>query len=81
MNDQQPAGMNLGFAIEALKQGSRVTRTAWNGNGMSLAIPDEDLPEDWQGNAQLIALYTPSGFSPWNPAQVDLLAEDWQVVA
>lgn len=81
MTDQQPAGMNLGFAIQELECGHRVARAAWNGNGMWLAIPGEDLPVDWQGNAQFIALYiSPGAFSAWNPAQVDLLAKDWQVV-
>lgn len=30
--------MNFGQAIEAMKQGKRVTRTGWNGKGMSVAL-------------------------------------------
>jgi len=37
--------MNFGQAIEALKQGKKVTRTGWNGKGMFLYyVPAAEYP-------------------------------------
>lgn len=37
--------MNFGQAIEALKQGKRVTRAGWNGKGMFLYLtPGSEVP-------------------------------------
>jgi len=37
--------MNFGQAIEALKQGKRITRTGWNGKGMYLfLLPAATVP-------------------------------------
>jgi len=75
--------MNFGQAIEALKDGKKVAREGWNGAGMHLEaqFPDErskmthpylfmTIPECKEGTRRL----------PWQPAQVDLFAEDWQIV-
>lgn len=68
--------MNFGEALEALKQGQRVTRTGWNGAGMWIALqtPDE--------NSKMRRPYlymSPVGgdLVPWLASQTDLLAEDW----
>ena len=40
--------MNFGEAIEALKQGKKVTRKGWNGKGMFLWLKPETLiKEEW----------------------------------
>lgn len=75
--------LTFGLAIEALKRGEKVARAGWNGKGMHLEIqnPDErskmthpylfmTIPECKEGTRRL----------PWQPAQVDLFAEDWQIV-
>ena len=74
--------MNFGQAIEALKSGMKLARKGWNGKGMYLQaqIPDEHskmthpylymtIPECEEGTRRL----------PWQPAQVDMFAEDWYV--
>jgi len=76
-------GMTFGLAIEALKQGKKVARAGWNGNGMYLEaqFPDErskmthlylfmTIPECKEGTRRI----------PWQPAQVDLFGEDWSIV-
>jgi len=75
--------MTFGEAIECLKQGRRVARRGWNGNGMWLECqsPDEhskmthpylfmNIPECEEGMRRL----------PWQPAQVDIFANDWIIV-
>lgn len=75
--------MNFGQAIEAIKEGKKAVRKGWNGNGMSLEaqFPDANskmthpylfmnIPECEEGDRRL----------PWQPAQVDLFAEDWTVL-
>lgn len=40
--------MNIGKAVEALKEGKRVTRSGWNGKGMYLWLKKGTLiPSDW----------------------------------
>lgn len=77
--------MNFGEAIEALKSGERVTRTGWNGKGMSLHL------EDWiEGELRFadrkyepcIVMHTADNrYQPgWLATQADMLAEDWEIV-
>lgn len=91
---RETTGMSFGLAVEALKLGHRVSRPSWNGKGMWLVLvqpghydvgcrtigytPDQgDFPEfaPWIGmkTAQNV-------FTPWAPAQSDVLADDWQIV-
>lgn len=85
--------MTFGLAIEALKQGKRVTRPSWNGKDMWLVLvkpghydvgcktidyKPEDGPTPWL--APWIGMRTAQHvFTPWAPAQSDVLAEDWQL--
>lgn len=44
-------GLNFGLAIEALKQGKKVSRSGWNGKGMHLQLvkpPQSATPNDWR---------------------------------
>ena len=76
-------GMNFGLAMEAMLKGHKVIRNGWNGNGMHLEaqIPDElskmthpylfiTIPKCQEGTRLL----------PWQPAQVDIFATDWEIV-
>ncbi len=78
-------GMTLtcGQAIEAMKVGCKVAREGWNGKGMVLQMqfPDEHskmtfpylymtIPECDEGTRRL----------PWQPAQVDIINEDWMII-
>ncbi len=75
--------MNFGEAFEAVKEGKKVARNGWNASGMwvDAQFPDEHskmthpylvmhIPECEEGLRLL----------PWQPAQVDIFAEDWSIV-
>lgn len=82
---------NLTFseALKFLKAGKKLVRKNWNAAGMYLQVqrPDEyskmthpylylTIPEGSQSN-------TPEGERrlPWQPAQVDLFSDDWEIKA
>ena len=75
-------GMTFGLAIEALKQGRKVTRSGWNGKGMwlELQLPDSKskmtLPYIFL-NYPAGAKTTPGARVPWLASQTDVLADDW----
>ncbi len=78
--------MNFGQAIEALKLGSRVARSGWNGKGMWLALqrPDEfskmSLPYIYIEYPSGHPAYPQGSRVPWLASQTDMLSEDWQIV-
>ena len=78
-----PETLDFSWALRALKDGCRVARKGWNGSGMHLEVQNPDsnskmthpylfmsIPECREGTRLL----------PWQPAQVDIFAEDWMVV-
>jgi len=69
--------MGFGAAIESLKQGRSIRRDGWNGKGMHVYLVTID------GLEPCVALFTAQGKRQpgWVPSQVDMLAEDWSVVA
>lgn len=79
--------MNFGQALEALKQGKKVSRTGWNGKGIYLELqrPDEHskmtLPYIYIVTNGLITDNSdaPKGVVPWLASQTDMLAEDWVI--
>lgn len=90
MNDQ-----TFSWALAALKGGSKLARTGWNGKGMFLFLVNGST---FQVNrAPLLGIYeegttikyqphidmcTADGsVVPWLASQSDLLADDWEVVA
>jgi len=83
--------MNFGQAIEALKQGERVTRQGWNGKGLTIELQIIDQ----HSKMTLPYLFmnypsTPASENapqnhidakvPWLASQNDVLAEDWALV-
>ena len=85
--------MNITFgeAIEALKKGDRITRNGWNGKKMFLFLvkPVEieykkELPKQYQycEHIESIAMKTADDkiIVGWLASQVDMLAEDWEMV-
>ena len=85
---------SFGKALEAMKEGKRVTRTNWNGKGQYVFIADgvefhtdADISE-FSGSADgvfvapMFVLRTAQGnLQPgWLATQSDLLAEDWYAV-
>jgi Protein of unknown function (DUF2829) len=83
--------MNIGQAVEFLKQGSRVARSGWNGRDLWLMLVHAD---QWSTSAgpgtyrvprahrlPWVAMKTSDdGLVPWLCSQTDLLADDWFVV-
>lgn len=81
--------MDFGKALEALKDGKKVAREGWNGDGMFLLF----VPSEKWGIIKKIGLGIPKGnllpwigiktadgkFVPWLASQTDMLAEDWIV--
>lgn len=54
--------MNFGKAIEALKQGKKVTRKGWNGKGMFLWLkPAATIKSEWCKDEMLKALVDENG--------------------
>jgi hypothetical protein len=88
--------MNIGMAVDALKQGHRVARAGWNGKGMFLVlVPGSQNLKVEAGRP--FAAHLPIGttfnylphvdmrtaqgdFVPWLCSQTDLLADDWVFV-
>ena len=71
--------MNFGDAITALRSGSKVSRTNWNGPGQSLElqVPDEHS----KMTRPYIFINTVQGDRvPWLASQSDMLCDDWVIV-
>lgn len=71
--------MDFGQAIKELKAGRRVQRAGWNGKGMWLDLqhPDEHSK---MGHPYIFMSDVNGKLFPWNPNNLDMLAEDWQIV-
>ena len=72
--------MNFSEALEKAKNGAKIQRNAWRGNGthVELQRPDQSskmntpylyMVKTGQGNLKSMV--------PWTPTQTDLMAEDW----
>lgn len=86
--------MTFGGALLALKDGMRITRKGWNGQGMyAFLVPAASYPpatqvmkDEFKGEdvpyRAYLALKTAQGdIATWSPSTSDVLAEDWEVVA
>jgi hypothetical protein len=86
--------MDFGYAISALKAGSKVSRSGWNGKGMFLFLVPGSVFK--VNRAPLMGIY-PEGTEitycshvdmktadgsivPWLASQTDILADDWETV-
>lgn len=70
--------MTFGQALEAAKNGHKIYRSGWNGRGMWIELQTPDA------NSKMTKPYlymkaVDGGLFPWNPNQLDMLSEDWQV--
>ena len=82
--------MTFSKALEALKQGKKITRTGWNGKNMWLRYydpySDQEFPvqeiEPCEGTlSPWIAMKTVDNcFVPWLASQTDLLLNDWVIL-
>ena len=75
--------MNFGQAMEAVKDGKSVQRAGWNGGGMHM---EAQIPDEHSKMTHPYLFITVPGCQegtrllPWQPAQVDIFAEDWNVI-
>ena len=86
--------LNFGQAIEAAKQGKKIAREGWNGNGMfAYIVPAQSFPAQTEiaknhfGENAMVpyraywALKTAQeDVATWAPSGSDTLAEDWIVL-
>ena len=86
--------LNFGQAIEAAKQGKKIAREGWNGNGMfAYIVPAQSYPAQTEiaknhfGENAMVpyraywALKTAQeDIATWAPSGSDTLAEDWIVL-
>lgn len=71
--------MDIGAAIEALRNGERVRRTGWNGKSMYLSLQRPDANSKM--TLPYVYMCTVQGdLVPWLCSQTDLLASDWELV-
>lgn len=74
--------MNFGQVLQVLKEGiydpARVRRAGWNGKGMWLGLQTPDANSKM--GLPYVYLSTVDGkLVPWNPNNIDMLAEDWEI--
>lgn len=68
--------MNIGQAVETLKNGGRVARVGWNGPAQYLVLQSPD--EQSKMTLPYVYIHTVQGdLVPWLCSQTDLLADDW----
>lgn len=69
--------LTFGLAIEAMKQGKKVTRKSWDCNEAYLQL---EIDVD-RNNGKTILLYFKDGiFVQYSSASCDILAEDWSII-
>ena len=86
--------LNFGDALKALKAGSNVARTGWNGKGMFVYfVPASSYPaqtgaakahfgdDSMVPYSAYVAMKTADDkVVPWLASQTDVLAEDWAIL-
>ena len=68
--------MNFSEALQAVKGGSRMSRTGWNGAGMWLELW-HPFANSVMTRPYLYLKAADGGLVPWVASQSDLLADDW----
>jgi len=83
--------MNFGLALEALKEGHKVSRSGWNGKGQYIELATnisymrtdnqiQNVNHEQMGN-KAIAFVGTSGIQlGWLASQADMLSDDWGIV-
>lgn len=75
---KKPSGtggyMDFEEALSHMKSGGVVSRSGWNGKGLTAYITDLEIDEH---HTSLFVLKSSAGYNQWVPSASDLLAEDW----
>ena len=75
--------MPFSIALEAMRKGYKVMRRGWNGGGMHL---EAQFPDKCSKMTHPYLFIVVPGCEertrllPWQPAQVDIFSEDWQII-
>ena len=72
------AGMDFGGALQALREGFKVTRGGWNGKGQFIELQEPDAGSKMT-QPYLFITTVDGGRVPWLASQTDMLAWDWFV--
>lgn len=82
--------LNFGLALEAIKNGSKISRIGWNGKNMWLALiktedyeisSENSIISDSMTLLPWIGMKTATDqLVPWLASQTDILAEDWCIL-
>lgn len=69
--------MNFSEALTALKSGSKLARTGWNGKNMFVTL-ERNIPIIH--NPLFIITYPDCSSYAWLASQADILANDWFII-
>lgn len=80
--------LTFGQALEALKQGEKVSRSGWNGKGIFLEL---QVPDEYSKMSHPYIYIDTTGLEsnnpdvkrnlvPWLASQTDMLSSDWQII-
>lgn len=69
---------DFGHALNALKEGQRVTRAGWNGKGQYIEMQRPDAHSK-MSRPYLYICTVDGALVPWVASQSDLLGDDWQL--
>lgn len=83
--------MNFGKAIDAVKNGKRISREGWNGKNQYVELATcisyknvageiVNIDHDAIGNNALAFVGTSGVQLGWLASQADMLAEDWKII-
>jgi len=83
--------MNFGKAIEAVKDGARISRSGWNGKNQYVELATcisyknaageiVNVDHDAIGNNALAFVGTSGVQLGWLASQADMLADDWKII-
>jgi len=71
--------MDFGYALQALREGLKVSRSGWNGRGQWIELQVPDINSKM--TLPYIYIKTVQGdFVPWLASQTDMLADDFDIV-
>ena len=75
--------MDFGDALKALKdpgapEDTHIGRSGWNGKGMWLGLQRPDANSK-MGMPYIYLKTVQGALVPWNPNNIDMLAEDWEI--
>lgn len=71
--------LDFGKTLDYLKDGLKMTRIGWNGNGMYIALQKPDENSKMRRPYIYIKIVT-GELVPWVASHGDLLADDWAIV-